>query len=132
MRILPTNYVETLERWLKLPEGGRIRTEELDVAIWSLLEEVREQDESLRTIHSHNHEIIIGLQRENERLTDELREMARLHNTLEARIDAALVFEGEVHSLILNDGRSYERNHDWHNDAVKVMKGMVKALRGKP
>ena len=90
MRILPTNYVETLERWLKLPEGGRIRTEELDVAIWSLLEEVREQDESLRTIHSHNHEIIIGLQRENERLTDELREMARLHNTLEARIDAAL------------------------------------------
>jgi hypothetical protein len=73
------------------------------------------------------------LREENERLRverDNAIEMLRrcVHKD---RIEAALAFEGEARSLILNDGRTYESNPDWCDDAVILMESVFKALRGE-
>ncbi len=44
-------------------------------AVRAVLEKVREQDESLRTIHSRNHEIIVGLQREKNAMLEEIKRL---------------------------------------------------------
>lgn len=132
-------------------EGAAQSQVRVAAAIRAVLEKSREQEESLRVIHSHNHEIIAGLQREknavleeNERLRAERKQ--RMHAFPEGSLHPGLGLAENITELgfVANRVLSAEARveaalaevdeefQSYPRDAlVHMLVRMVKALRGE-